>query len=791
MSSDRVYRLIRRSAVVVGACVAAMPAWAAESVSPGAAGLEEVIVTATKRETNLQDTPIAVTAFSQPALDRAHVNDLAGLQSYVPNLTVEQHGDSGGVHVYLRGVGSANHTELGDPAVAFHVDEVYSPRPQGATVLMYDVSSVEVLRGPQGTLFGRNSTAGTVNIVTAKPETDEFDAYADVTVGDYDRFGTRGMVNVPISETFALRAAVATENRDGFVDFQPRSSAVGSRKYGAMDQEAVRVTALWEASDAWTITGAIDYFRDNGAGNIALMQTPRAGQDLYSALVDTAGFLDQDSLNYRLRVDWRPVESVEASYIGGLTEMTRRNASDNDGGATLGFKQEHRTESSNFDSYSHELNIKSIGESRLQWIAGAYLMHEDNSIRFDIDISQVPAPPEPQVIVVNPTDPDDTAWAMSFIQPKRTLDSQAVYAQGTFEFTEAFRFTAGARYTEEDKEDQGGRNWVCPQFGATIGDGGHLIGPGGVVNAQTCDSDYAPGTWPGGGANDGKTSDEKTTWLARAELDLSDAVMSYASVSTGFKSGGLSDGGRRHLPEELTNYELGLKSEFGDSMLLNVAAFYMDYQDMQVSAVERLPSGQQQLVTSNAASSSIKGVEAEFTWRPTESDTLFGFASWLDAQYDEFLTIDTVYFDQGNLANTVDLAGEPLRHAPEFSVTGIYEHEFAMTSGASIVPRISFHYETDTTISAFNDVYPDLYRGAGGQDAYTKTDLSLRYEAPDRNWSIEAFVLNVEDEEVKTDIQNVGASSNGTPTSAPTNLGTWLGFYNPPRTWGMRLHVNF
>ena len=114
-----------------------------------------------------------------------------------------------------------------------------------------------------------------------------------------------------------------------------------------------------------------------------------------------------------------------------------------------------------------------------------------------------------------------------------------------------------------------------------------------------------------------------------------------------------------------------------------------------------------------------------------------------------------------------------------------------MTSGASIVPRISFHYETDTTISAFNDVYPDLYRGAGGQDAYTKTDLSLRYEAPDRNWSIEAFVLNVEDEEVKTDIQNVGASSNGTPTSAPTNLGTWLGFYNPPRTWGMRLHVNF
>src|SRR4030095_6738517 len=115
--------------------------------------------------TTVADTPMAVTAFSQTALDQAHAGALPGLQSFVPNLTVEQHGDSGGVHVYLRGVGSANHTELGDPAVAFHVDEVYSPRPQGATVLMHDLEHVEVLRGPQGTLFGRNSTAGTVNLV--------------------------------------------------------------------------------------------------------------------------------------------------------------------------------------------------------------------------------------------------------------------------------------------------------------------------------------------------------------------------------------------------------------------------------------------------------------------------------------------------------------------------------------------------------------------------------------------------------------------------------------------------
>jgi iron complex outermembrane receptor protein len=268
--------------------------------------------------------------------------------------------------------------------------------------------------------------------------------------------------------------------------------------------------------------------------------------------------------------------------------------------------------------------------------------------------------------------------------------------------------------------------------------------------------------------------------------------LTYVSVATGFKSGGLSDGGRRHLPEELTNYELGLKSQlFGNALTLNLSAFMMDYEDMQVSAVERLPSGQQQLVTSNAASASIEGLEMEFAWRPTPNDVLSGFASFLRAEFDEFLTIDTTYFDQGNLDNTVNLSGRPLRHAPDFSFTGTYEHEFAMPWGGVLVPRISLHYETETIITAFNDVYPDLYRGAGAQDAYTQTDVSLRYAAPKGNWTVEAFVQNLEDEEVKTDIQNVGASSNGTPTSAPTNLGTWLAFYNPPRTYGLRMHIDF
>jgi iron complex outermembrane recepter protein len=147
--------------------------------------IDSIVVSATRRDTMLQETPLAITAFTQETLANNQVKDLASLMALIPSLNVEQHGDSGGVHVYMRGVGSANHTELGDPAVAFYMDGIYMPRPQAATALMYDLSRVEVARGPQGTLNGRNSTAGAVSLVSGAPSTDKVFGSASITVGDY------------------------------------------------------------------------------------------------------------------------------------------------------------------------------------------------------------------------------------------------------------------------------------------------------------------------------------------------------------------------------------------------------------------------------------------------------------------------------------------------------------------------------------------------------------------------------------------------------------------------------
>jgi iron complex outermembrane receptor protein len=779
----------RAVSAAVLALLAGTPALA-QTTTPDADS-QRVTVTATKRLTTVQDTPLAVTAFSQRDLDKAQVKDLSTLQSMVPNLTVEQHGDSGGVHVFLRGIGSTNHTELGDPAVAFHVDGIYSPRPQGATVLMYDLASVEVARGPQGTLFGRNATAGSVNLVTAKPKLGDSSGSAGIVVGDRARMGLQAAMNLPLGDNTALRIAAISDKQDGWVDFQPRSNVLpGAKKYGATDQAGLRATLLWVPSANVTTTTALEYYRDAGAGQVSLMQTPRAGQKWNSALIDTPGMLDQDNTTLRTRVDWAISPALELSYIGSVSTMARKNASDNDAGTQPGFKQEHRTEWSRFNSNTHELNLKSTDGGSFEWIAGLFSVNEDNRIRFDIDISQSPLMAGGGPIVVNPVAGTDTAWAMSFIQPKRTLSSNAVFGQGTFKLSPTLSATAGARYTSEEKKDVGGRNWVCPDFGATIASGGHLIGAGGAVDAVSCASAYAPATWNNatGGANDGVTKDNAATYLGRVEYKPSRDLLAYATVSTGFKSGGLSDGGRRHKPEFLTNFELGAKAEFFDRTLaLNIDAFVMKYKDMQVSAIEYTGTGiarQQQLVTSNAARATVRGIEAEWSWRLSRADRITGNASLLDAKYDDFLTCDSALLDCGLASSVVNLKGDALPHAPKFSTTVAYEHDFATASGARLTPRVQLHHQSRTKLGVFGDMdsrYSAAARAtpdARFQAAYTTADLSLRYEEAKARWFMEAFVVNAGDQKVKTDASWVTNS-------------TWTSFYNPPRTYGMRANYRF
>lgn len=772
------------------------------------ADMDRIIVTATRRNTFVQETPLAVTAYNQDTLQNNQVKDLASLTTMVPSLVVEQHGDSGGVHVYMRGVGSSNHTELGDPSVAFYVDGVYSPRPQGATALMYDLSHVEVARGPQGTLNGRNSTAGAVNLVSGAPSTGKMFGSASMTIGDYRHLQTQGMLNIPLSDDVALRIAAIKDSHDGTVDFRRGSNvSPGAAKYGAGDQMGARASLLWKITPQLRGTFIADYFLDQGAGNVYLSAEPASGQKLRSALIDTPGTLDQSILTYKGKLSYKPVDSVDLTYLGSWSRYKRTNANDADAGLFPGFKSENRTDWAQFDSYSHELQARSDDEAPFQWVGGLFLFNEKNKVRFDIDRSQISQATVQQdlangsVVFVRPT-VGQYASAMSFIQGDRELSSKAVFAQVSQQVNDQIKLTAGARYTKDHKFDKGGQNWACPNWPANVPLGTtvltpdqlaqlvtpgtglantHNIGPGGAISAATC------GNTPGDNTADLKYG--QATWLGRIEYKLQPQILLFGSVTTGFHSPAMGDGGATTKPEKLTSYELGFKSDlFNRELTLNLDAFWMKYKDKLESQVVNSV-----LANFNAAGATVKGIEAEWTWRPTKNDRLTGNATYLKAVYDDFLScdVDAARVNGqacGSTAPLVNVGGSTLKHAPKFATTIQYEHDFALASGM-LTPRIQAHYEGMSFVGsgAFNGDVPG-HAGVKRQDSYSTLDLSLRYQPNNKAYTVEVFVQNATDKAVKLDVIEL-CTDTGMPCQPTQSI--YGAFYNAPRTAGARVSVKF
>jgi len=764
--------------------------------------LDEIQVTATKRETPLQKTAIAITPISADTLDKERVTDVADITKLVPGFAATTQGDHDVITLTLRGIGNDSaKTEYADPEVALFVDGVYTPRAEAAAGLLLDLDSVEVLRGPQGTLWGRNSTVGAVNFQTAKPELGSFYGYGRLEVGDYNHIGSRAAVNVPLSDTFAFRVAVAQEKHDGYVDFQdpngqlpsvesqrtaylasggtaesfrpidPNIYTTSGQKYNSEDQSAARVSTLWTPTETVSWNLSLEYFRDRGTPNANLMQNPRPGQDFWSILADTAPKLDRTSYALRSRVDWDISEAMMLSYIAGWSKFDGSSDFDQDGGvqvptsfATGATYQDDRTNYSRYKSTSHELDLKSAGDNAIDWILGLYYASEDNSIRFDIPI-------------FNGTPQGTVAWQGSFIQPKETVDSYAGFGQATWHISDTLRLTGGARYTHDRKENIGGRGW------------------GWAYNPDVPQLPISPGTIPGpdtgfglgvGGINDGKYSANKPTWVLRLDADLADNVFVYGSVSTGYKSGGLQDGGVPYKGETLTNYEAGIKLTFLDHHLTwNNAVYYEDFKNFQLAAPITFVDGSRGLGFSNVkGSTKVAGFESEIAAQLTDADRMNFVLSWIPKK-----ELGTLLYagsnDYGGLppcppesgiGSCLDVSGNELAHAPDVSLTLIYEHTFRLPNGAGLTPRLSAHYETSSWLSPFN-------LGDGDkQEAYGRGDLSVRYAPPNAKWWAGAYVYNVSDEKVRT---NAGR------TALANGEFIYTSQYLPPRTFGVNFGFDF
>ena len=812
------YGLIASTALATAICMTA-PALAQDAAAPQAAQPTDnggdIIVTATRRETTLQSTPIAVSAFGQAQLDRQQVKDVTDLARFVPSLQFNQQGDQSAVLLTLRGIGNDSaYTEVADPEVAIYVDGIYSPRSQGASVLMYDMERVEVLRGPQGTLFGRNATVGALSLISAKPKLGVFEGNVEVVAGNYDRLGVRGAINIPVTDTLAFRVAFVTDRHDGYADFQPAPDVPGinrsafvttGKKYYAADQQSGRVSMLWKPSDRFSWNLSAEGFLDNGAPVIGLLQTPRAGTKRWSTLSDTAPDTDRYSVAVRSAMNYDITDGIQLSYIAGWSRIGGSTQTDADAGALpptgqvdadgndlpLGAFGENRTLSSRYDFQSHEVQLKSTGEQAIDWILGAYYSHEKNRIRFDIDQR-------------NGYRDGTFSWAGSFIQANRQIDSRAVFGQAVWHVNDAIRVTGGLRYTSDKKEDIGGRNVTFSGCPATLPADACQGGIFGAYPGATAEELVA--LLPGFSIsnNDVKGKWDKVTYLGRVDADLAEDVLGYASISTGFKSGNIQDNAGLTDPETLTNYEIGLKSRFLDRRVtLNLAAYYSDFKGYQVNQAVTFRDAagnvvRSQIVTQNADGAKAYGLEAELTANITDADRLQFSGTLQKTKLDDLESVDGRLYDGGKASSIVQLKGNELAHAPRFSATASYEHDFEMASGATITPRFTTHYETKSWLSYFNgDANPFVNannpadnmpnRGTNGTDwdrqkAYFRSDASIRFVSADKSYSVEAFVQNIENSKIRT-----GAGAFGAPRYEPV----FLSNLQPPRTWGVRARANF
>lgn len=712
--------------------VRAQQASGSSDQQPGAK-LEEIIVTASKREETLSKAPLAISALSDDQLRTAGVTGLKDLTSVVPGVTMKTVGIGNSIQVTVRGITNSDFNQLGDPAVATYFDGIYIGRTQGLYGALYDIERVEVLRGPQGTLYGRNATGGNINVITPDPE-NRLAGALNVAFGSHNDRQVDGMLNVPVGDTLALRGAVVMHTSDGYYDTQGSTA----RNYGSFDDYGGRLTALWTPSEdfRWRLT--FEDFSAQGTPSIsfrtALDGKPADGLPVFDRPMPNSPDPATDIHNFmaRSRMDWGLSESILLSYIAGYQDLdyvTQFAVADASG---AGFDGSRNNESR---SYSHELNL-SYDAGRLQNILGASYFKLENSNRDGYHLRNV---------------------GLTFGAYDALVATKAwgVFDQLTFSLTDALKLIGGVRYSREEKFNFGDEQAFCPISAypdLSLPDILALFeGPGCFHASQGSQS----GEW------------SNVDWKAALSYDLSDSVSTYLSVTTGFKSGGLNPGvnvfGNKDFdPETVTSYELGIKGRFlEDTLSLNTAIFYMDYEELQVTQINEVEQ-----ITDNAGGAGIYGIEIEGQWRITQSDLLAGFLSGLDATYTEYRNA----VDQRDGSVYPSLDGNYLPHAPKLSARLQYSHDFTLGNGATITPMAAVYWQSESYLRGFNFLIDRI-------GSYSKTSLNLTYQDTSGHWRAALYVDNLEDEVVR---------NNGY-----TAIGNYFSDYAPPRTFGARISYEY
>jgi iron complex outermembrane recepter protein len=778
------------------------------------AQLEEVLVTASRRaETDLQTTAVSVTAVTANDIDQIVPRDLGDIARLVPNFSAAKPAGFNAASFAMRGVGQTSIIVYQDPQVGVTVDDFVVPHIQTQLLEMFDIDQIEVLRGPQGTLFGKNTTGGVINVKTKRPQLDENSLDVRGKVESFGRFETRVAANVAVTDTLALRASGMYMESDGFWRnnaafgpvnaFDPAHPSLGTRgrgdgsRLGGDDAVSGRLKALWQPSEDFTAVLQYEIIRDRGDSPPVFNGTPPNAPLVFNALglgrdpsrrspLDLGGISNRRDLlqnmpgghrvdvdGFYLNMDWQ-LGDYTLSSVTGLRQQDSDLPSTYTGhvGPNSLFDANRTDER---ETFQQELRIASNFSGPFNYVAGAFYQEDDTRFCVVQVLGFLDLLGLGSQFFGDPTWWDNNPQVLC---NRQRADNWALFLDGSYDLTDRWRIEGGVRFTNERKRWEG-RNQVFFQqlaggfdpnltwrnFNHPLEAGDFNRFPEGVVRSAE--------RW------------KEPTWRVTLSYTFSDDLFGFFNYSRGFKSGAFNDqtgtsgapitaaSAAPTDPEIADSFELGIKGTFLDNRLrLNMTTFYAEYSDAQrdLVAVFENPFGGsfQETRFFNAADLTSYGYEIELTAAITDNFTLRANAGYLRAEYDEFLA-DTNF--DGTI--DIDLSDEPVNRAPrrQATVDAIYSHPFL---GGDLSWVAGASYES-SAIFVYSNVSPEYH---GRTDARALINASVTYTDANERFFARLYGLNLTDR-----VYRVG--------ELPVADLWTMSYYGMPRAYGIELGMKF
>ncbi|MFN3669741.1 MAG: TonB-dependent receptor [Brevundimonas sp.] len=772
-----------KTALLAGAAWSALSSFAmAQDAAPqeDSVGLDDVIVTARRTEEAAQTTPLSISAFSGETLEREGARDVTDLQGAVPNLNIVQgRGSSNATNIYIRGVGQPDALQTFDPAVGVYVDDVYYSRIRGTQFDLLDLQRVEVLRGPQGTLYGKNTIGGALKLVSRTPDTGPY-LNMSGTIGDYSERMGRASGGLPINDMFAIGGAFVYSARGGYVS-DPATGA----EYNDKDTLGVRLTAAITPTDAFRLDLAADYSRDDAGmtvgralsplfrtdlllGSATVLQpAPAAGSEYTFQARTTPGLRNSTELTHSgasAIATWSPndaftFKSITASRDLAYTDYIDIDATQFELGDVLVDVEQ--------DQFSQEFQLAWDNGGPVTAVGGVYYLQENivsHQEAYGDDIFAIAGAP---------------VGFTRFIDDDLETESWAAYVNASWQVTDALRLSGGVRYTEESKDyyRTTTTDWTIPSLL-----GGPFAGFDALFAPFRADPSFAF-----------TVSDTWTDVSPMASLDyrITPDAMLYARVSQGFKSGGFNGRANNpgeqqpYDPETVLSYEIGAKTSWMDNRVrANIAAFHNKYEDFQARVSDCVPNPAVPggacviaLTVLNAGELDISGVELELMARPIPALTLDAQIGYLDSSYGEFLET------RGTVAAPIvyDRSDQEPAFSPDWTARFGAAYVFDLSEYGELTFGAQSRYRSEMALAVDNAnvvtgvEFPEMF-----QDSYWLYDARIVWDSADGRYSAGLYGRNLSDEVYKTDAQEFSSVA-----------GIRTAYYGAPRTLSFTLTARY